>query len=86
MVILVAYHLAVAQHDVARRIVGYVGVVRHEDYGATFGMQLLEEHQNLKLGARVEVTRSLIGKDDSGVVDKRTRNGDTLHLATRHLV
>ena len=49
-------------------------------------MQLLEEHQDLKRGARVEVTRSLIGKDNGWVVDKRTRNGDTLHLTTRHLV
>lgn len=49
-------------------------------------MELLEEDEDLEGGARVEVARSLIGQDDGGIVDQGTRNGDALHLTTRHLV
>ena len=49
-------------------------------------VQLLEQHQNLKRGAGVQVTCRLIGKDDGRVVDQGAGNGDTLHLTTRHLI
>lgn len=78
--------MSVAQHDVARGVVGYVGVVRHEDDGSACSVQLLEENENLERGACVEVSRCLVGKNHGRVVHQRACYRHTLHLSARHLV
>lgn len=42
---LIAYHFSITQHNIARRIVGYIRVVCHKDNGAPLSMQFLKEHQ-----------------------------------------
>ena len=46
--VVVRYQGAVAQYDVAAAVLGYFRIVRYENDGASFGMQLLEEHQNFE--------------------------------------
>ena len=82
----VGLHLAVAEEDVARGVLGNLGVVGHEDDGVALIVEFLEEDKHLKRRACVEVTGGLVGEDDGGVVDERTGDGYSLHLTTRHLV
>ncbi len=56
--------MPVAQRDVAAAVLGDLRVVGDEDDGASFGMQLLEQYQNLERGAGVQVTRRFVGQDD----------------------
>ena len=58
----------------------------HEDDGAPLGVELLEEHEYLEAGARVEVARGFVGEDYGGVVDQGAGYGYALHLSARHLV
>ena len=78
--------MAVAQHDVAARIVGYVRVVGDEDDGASLGMEFLEEHENLKRCARVQVSGGLVCEYYRRVVHQCAGYCHTLHLSSRHLV
>ena len=56
----------------------------HDD--ELFLRDALEDLHDLHAGLRVKCARGLIGKNDLGVVDQRTRNGYALHLTARHLV
>ena len=77
---------SVTQEDVASGVTAEFGVVGDEDDGSAFGMQLLEEDENLEGGARVKVSSGFVRKDDRRVVDQGAGDGDTLHLSAAHLV
>ncbi len=51
--------LSVAQYDVAAAVLGYFRIVRDEDDGASFGMQLLEQYQNLERSTGIQITGEL---------------------------
>ena len=74
------------QHDVAAAVLGYFGVVGDEDDGASFGMQLLEQYQNLERGAGVQVTRGFVCQDNGGIVHQGAGDGYALHLTAGHLI
>ena len=78
--------LSVAEEDVAGAVLRDFGVVGHEDDGVALVIEFLEEDEHLERGAGVEITRSLVGQDDGGVVDEGARNGHALHLTAGHLV
>ena len=76
---------AVGQLDDAGRVlVGQLGVVRHHDDEAVAGHVSQQVH-DLHARLRVEGAGGLVGQQDLGVVDEGARDGDALHLATRHL-
>jgi hypothetical protein len=61
-------------------------VVRHEHVGEfSFGPQLLEEPQDLRLNTHVESGDSLIENEEAGRTGQGARDGDALLLATRQL-
>ena len=78
--------MSVAQHDVAAAVLGYFGVVGDEDDGASFGMQLLEQYQNLERSTGVQVTRSFVCQDNGGIVHQGAGDGYALHLTAGHLI
>ena len=82
----VVLDLSVAQHDVAAAVLGYFGVVGDEDDGASFGMQLLEQYQNLERSTGVQVTRSFVCQDNGGIVHQGAGDGYALHLTAGHLI
>ena len=63
---------------------GQLGVVRHHDDEAVAGHVAQQVHDlHARLG--VEGAGGFVGQQDLGVVDEGARDGDALHLATRHL-
>ncbi len=86
MVLHVLAYLAVAQHDVAAAVLCNLGIVGHEDDGASLAVELLEEHQDFEAGAGIQVTGCLVRQNNGRVVDESARNGYALHLSARHLV
>ena len=86
MVVGVGLHLSVAEEDVARGVLGNLGVVGHEDDGVTLVVEFLKQDKHLERRAGVEVTGGFVGEDDGWVVDERTGDGYTLHLTAGHLV
>ncbi len=78
--------MSVAQFDVAAGILGDIRVVGYEDDGSAFGVELLEENQNLETGSRIQVTRCLVGENHGRIVHQCSGDGYTLHLSTRHLI
>ena len=48
VVILVTDDMAVTQHDIARRIIGDVRIMGHEDDGSARGVEFLEKDENLE--------------------------------------
>ena len=61
-VVCVLADLAVAEHDVAAGVLGYLGVVGDEDDGAAFGVESLEEDEHFEGGAGVEVASGFVGE------------------------
>ena len=86
VVILVTDDMSVTQHDIARRIVGDVRIMGHEDDGSARGVEFLEEDENLERRTCVEVSGCLVSKNDGRIVNQSTGNGYTLHLSAGHLV
>ena len=78
--------LPVAQHDVAAAVLGYFGIVCHEDDSTSFGMQLLEQYQNLERGTGVQITRGFVCQDNRGIVHQGAGDGYALHLSAGHLI
>jgi hypothetical protein len=67
-------------------VLGHGGVMGHEDNGDTLLLvEPLEHAQDLLAGARVEVTRGLVGEEDQRTVDERAGNGHTLLLPAGQL-
>ena len=68
--------------------VGIVGValgVGYHDDGGAFFVELFEQVHHFHAVLGVEVTRRLVGKDNLGVGDDGTGNGDALLLSAREL-
>src|SRR5436190_12538763 len=77
----------VAECDDARRVLGNVGLVRHEhDADAALDVQLLKDAHHLDAGARIEVAGRLVGEQQRRVVHERARDGDALLLPARELI
>ena len=84
--IAVADDLAVFEPDDARRIsVRKLGVVRDHDDEPRLG-DLFEKVHDLDAGRAVERAGRLVGKNDLGVVDQRTRDRNALHLTAGKLI
>ena len=76
---------AVGQLDDAGGVlVGQLGVVRDHNDEAVAGHVAQQVH-DLHAGCGVEGTGRFVGQQNLGVVDEGARDGDTLHLAARHL-
>src|SRR6266571_4561621 len=83
----IAADKTVAECDDARRVLGNVGLVRHEhDADAALDVQLLKDAHHLDAGARIEVAGRLVGKEKRRVVDERARDSDPLLLPARELI
>src|SRR5438094_6990969 len=83
----IAADKTVAECDDARRVLGDVGLVRHErDADAALDVQLLKDAHHLDAGARVEVAGRLVGEQQRRVVHQRAGDGDALLLPTRELI
>src|SRR5690606_26148653 len=78
---LVTEDAAVAHHDLALGESGHVGLVGDQHDGDAALVQFLEHLHDLEAGARVEIARGLVGKDEHGVVHHGTRDGDALLLS-----
>ena len=76
---------AVAQHDLALRLVGDVLLVRHDDHRVAALMDVLEQLHDLLRRLAVERAGRLVGEDHRGLRDQRARDRDALLLAARHL-
>ena len=86
MVILVTDNMSVTQHDIARRIIGDVRIMGHEDDGSARGVEFLEKDENLERRTCVEVSGCLVSKNHGRIVNQCAGNGHTLHLSAGHLV
>src|SRR5579864_192243 len=64
---------------------GHYGVVRHHDDRAALLMELTQQAENDFFVLRVEIAGGLVGQNNSGVVDQRSRDADALLLATGEL-
>ena len=78
---LVREDLAVANVDDAMRVLSNIGLVSDENNGVATGVKLIEERHDLEARLGVEVSSRLVGKNDGGVVNQGTGNGDALTLA-----
>ena len=81
----VVVDLPVGDVDRARGKRRHVGIVRHQDDGDPFGVELLEHPQDLDAGVRIEVAGRLVGQDQRGPVHQRPGDGHALLLSARHL-
>jgi hypothetical protein len=82
----VGVDLPVADVNDAVGVLGDIGLVRDEDDGVAFGLQLIEQRHDLNTGFGVEISGGLVGQDDRRAVDQRARNGDALTLTAGELV
>ena len=71
--------------DRAIGISGDIGIVRHQENGDSFSIQLLEYPQDFHACMRIETARRLVGQEECGMIDQGTADGDPLLLAARHL-
>ena len=79
------YDVTVAQIDDTRGVLlGKLGVMRYHDDQLILG-DLLEQLHDLHAGHGIKCTRGLVGKQNIGIVDKRSCNRYALHLTARHL-
>ena len=78
---------ATVQHadDTRGVLLGKLGVVRDHNDQLLFG-DLTKDLHDLHAGLRVKRTRRLVGEQDIGIVDQRTRDCHALHLTARHLI
>ena len=58
--------------------------MRHHDDEAVAG-HISQQVHDLHARLGVEGAGGLVGQQDLGVIDEGSRDGDALHLATRHL-
>ena len=75
----------IAHDDIALGIRGNVLLVRDHDDGDSARVELLEDRHDFDAGSAVEIARRFIRQQHLGVIDQRTRNGDTLLLAAGKL-
>ncbi len=66
-------------------IAGNLRIVRHQNYGDSRRVELLEHPQDFHAGVRIEITCRLVRQQQRRLIDKRTSNGHPLLLTTRHL-
>ena len=64
---------------------GKLGIVCYHDDQTVF-CDLLEKLHDLYAGFRVQSARRFVRKQNFGVIDQRSCDGDTLHLSARHLI
>ena len=73
---------AVTDADRPLRVIGDVGIVRHQDDGDPLVLiQLLEHPQHFFAGARIEVAGRLIREEQRRMIDQRPRDRHALLLA-----
>ena len=84
-VALVAQHTSIAEGDLALRIGGDVGLMRHQQDRDAMLIQRLEHRHDLQARAAVQVAGRLVRQQQRGTVDQRTGDGDTLLLPAREL-
>src|SRR6476660_2379539 len=78
---------AVAEADEPRAVLRNVNLVGDQDDGdPALDVETLENVHDLDAGARIEVARWFVGKQDRGFVDQRARNFHALLLSARELV
>jgi hypothetical protein len=76
---------AVAQADDTPGSGGEFGVVRDEDDRGSDGVQVRQQVDNPGAGARVQVSRRLVGEDDRRLADQGARDRDPLTLTAGQL-
>ena len=64
---------------------GYVFVVGYHDESLAFGVQPVQDSQDIGAAGRIKIPRGLVGQDDPGVHDQRTGHGDPLLLSPGQL-
>ena len=64
----------------------HVGIVRYQDDGNPFRVELLEHPQNLDARVRIEIARRFVGKDQRRAIHQRSGNRHPLLLSARHLI
>ena len=82
----VAFNQTIAQEYRAPGVPRDIGLVRNQNDRVALLIQILEERHDFFAGLRVEVSGWLVGENDFRVVGERSRDGDTLLLATGKLV
>src|SRR5690242_7387473 len=82
--LLVHDHAVAHVHDTARRA-RQLFVVRHDDERRAVAIEPVEEANDLRAGAGIQLAGWLVGKEELGLVRQRTRNGHALLLAAREL-
>ena len=80
-----AYH-AVLDVDNLIRLIGYAALVGYDDDGHARFVQVLQNLHNLYGSFAVEGAGRFVGKDNLGLGNQRTGNGDTLLLSAGHLI
>src|SRR5687768_1023597 len=76
---LIAHDPAVAEADDAGAVLRDIHFVGDEhDRDAALTIEALEDVHDFDARARVEIARRLVGEDDRGVGDERSRDGDAL--------
>mgnify|MGYP001826202426 CR=1 FL=1 len=78
-------NLTIANEDIAIRPVGQGQFVRDHDDGRAAIVDLPEQVQHAVCHVRVEVTRRLVGQQESWLPGERSGNRDALLLAARQL-
>ena len=79
-----AYH-AVLDVDNLIRLIGHAALVSYDDDGHARFVQVLQNLHNLYGSFAVEGAGRFVGKDNLGLGNQRTGNGDTLLLAAMAL-
>ncbi len=77
--------LAVANFDDALRTGGDLPVMRHDDDGAPFTVELLKDAENFFTAMAVERAGRFVGKNDLRIVDERAGDGNALLLSAGKL-
>ena len=67
-------------------VLGNVIFVRDQNDGVSLTVQIGEQGHDFLAGARVEVSRRLVGQDDRRRIHQGARNGNALALPTGKLI
>src|SRR5690606_16488793 len=76
---------AIADLDDALCVLGDLHIVRDDDDGVAFGVQLLQDLHHLLAAVRIERAGRLVGQDDFAAVHQRAGDTYPLLLATGQL-
>ena len=72
---------SVADFDDPRRLLGNLGVMRNDDDGVAFAVELGQQRHKLGAAAAVECPGGLVRKDNVAAIHQRPRHADPLLLA-----